>query len=61
MPVRTNPSVRAHVCIMRCGSITLKRAVGSETVPHITHLYDFSKHAEKGRGKSLPQDQKADG
>src|SRR4051794_4973757 len=29
MPVRTNPSVRAHVCIMRCGSITLKRAVRS--------------------------------
>src|SRR5215211_5155845 len=28
MPVRTNPSVRAHACIMRCGSITLKRAVG---------------------------------
>jgi hypothetical protein len=39
----------------------LTLAVGSETAPHITHLYDFSKHAEKGRGKSLPQDQKADG
>jgi hypothetical protein len=34
MPVRTNPSVRAHVCIMRCGSITLKRAV----VEDIVHL-----------------------
>src|SRR5215203_5305711 len=28
MPVRINPSVRPYVCIMRCGSITLKRAVG---------------------------------
>ncbi len=27
MTIRTNPSVRPHVCLMRCGSITLKRAV----------------------------------
>src|SRR5215208_4560727 len=33
MPVRTNSSVRAHVCIMRYGSITLKRAVGQENQP----------------------------
>src|SRR5215212_1575141 len=31
MPVQTNPSVRPHVCIMRCGSITLKRAVRQRT------------------------------
>src|SRR5215212_2126399 len=27
MPIRINPSVRPHGCIMRCGSITVKHAV----------------------------------
>src|SRR5215217_7349892 len=40
MPVRINPSVRPYVCIMRCGSITLKRAVCCHAAhPHRNALY----------------------